>query len=519
MSSKRVVVLGSGAAGMAAAVAAARGGAAVTVLEATGHIGGTTAYSGGGIWIPANRWAAAHGVEDSPDAGVRYLRALELGDVDRPLCEAYVRQGPQVTAAVEASTPLRWQHLVGFPDYHAELDGGKVGGRSLEIGPVELDAAVLARVRPDPYGMPPLTINEEAAASVGADEVARREGAGVAVRGRGLIGALYATLRELGGEVRTTVRSRGLVRQGDAVVGVDLDGEHVQGEVVVATGGFERSAELVHSFLRGPLTAPASPPANTGDVLRMGMAAGAALGNMSEAWWCPAMHVPGETIDGAPFYRMLFLDCAKPGGLVVDSKGRRFTNEAANYNDLGRSLHDFDPSRYGYPRVPSWLVFDAVRHDDHALGFRRLTGTDGDWLARGRSLPELAAATGLDAGTLQATVERFNDQAARGVDDDFGRGSYAWDAFSGGGPLRPVSEPPFCAVRVLPGCLGTKGGLRTDEHGRVLHAGSGSPIPGLYAAGNAAANPFGCAYPGPGSTIGPALVFGWLAGEAAAASL
>jgi succinate dehydrogenase/fumarate reductase flavoprotein subunit len=248
------------------------------------------------------------------------------------------------------------------------------------------------------------------------------------------------------------------------------------------------------------------------------MAAGAALGNMSEAWWCPAMQLPGETIDGATFYRMLFLDCAKPGGVLVDSRGRRFVDEAANYNDLGRALHDFDAANYEFPRVPSWLVFDSARHASHRLGFRTLGHDDLEWLPHASTLERLAGDIGLPPDALQETVERFNDQAATGVDEDYGRGSYVWDRFSSEtSELRGVTEPPFYAVRVLPGCLGTKGGLRTNEQGQVLHVQDGTPIPGLFAAGNAAANPFGCAYPGPGATVGPALVFGWLAGKTAAA--
>jgi succinate dehydrogenase/fumarate reductase flavoprotein subunit len=215
---------------------------------------------------------------------------------------------------------------------------------------------------------------------------------------------------------------------------------------------------------------------------------------------------------------MLFLDAAKPGSLVVDGGGRRFANEASNYNDLGRALHEFDPARYEYPRVPSWLVFDALRRAE-GLGAVRPGQPDPPWLPKAGSVERLADLYGQPPGRLRASVERFNEQARRRVDEDFGRGSYVWDGFSSGGaPLRPLAEAPFYALRVLPGCLGTKGGLRTDALGRVLQAGgAGEIVPGLYAAGNAAANPFGCAYPGPGATIGPAVVFGWLAGETAAA--
>ncbi len=513
----KVVVIGSGAAGMAASVAAASEGADVIVLEAASTIGGTTATSGGGIWIPANPWGAAAGVDDSVEEGIRYLRNLDLGDTDPALANMYVRQGAPVTRAVEEVSPLRWQHL-GFPDYHAELEGGKQPGRSLEIEPVQVPEEALALVRPDPYGTPPVTINEEALGEPGLDEIARRDREGILVRGRGVIGGLYAALLELGGRVHTGLEPSDFMMSDGAVVGVTAGGTEFEGQVVVASGGFERDPGLVRNFLRGPLLAPAGPPTNRGGALRLGMAAGAALGNMSEAWWCPAMQLPGETIDGAPFFRMMFLDCAKPGGVLVDSRGRRFVDEAANYNDLGRALHDFDAASYEFTAAPSWLVFDSTRHASHRVGFRTLGEDDLSWLPHAPTLEELAGKIGLLPGALRATVDRFNDQAERGVDEDFGRGSFIWDHFSGeSSELRGVSEPPFYAVRVLPGCLGTKGGLKTDEQGQVLQAKDGSTLPGLFAAGNAAANPFGCAYPGPGATVGPALVFGWLAGKTAAA--
>jgi succinate dehydrogenase/fumarate reductase flavoprotein subunit len=261
---------------------------------------------------------------------------------------------------------------------------------------------------------------------------------------------------------------------------------------------------------------------NRGDGLRMGMAAGAALGNMSEAWWAPALAVPDERVDGEPFFRMLFQERALPGGLVVDSLGQRFADEASNYNDFGRSLQAFDPGRFDYPRVPSWLVFDAASRASHQYGPLTPETPDPDWLARGDSLEALAARIEVPASALQETIERFNRQAAAGVDEDFGRGSYAWDQATvrrAGEPssLRPLTEAPFYALQVLPGCLGTKGGLKTNAQGRVLRADGSGAIEGLFAAGNAAANPFGHAYPGAGGTIGPAVVFGWCAGEAAAA--
>lgn len=514
---------------MAAAVAAARERAKVTVLEAADVLGGTTVLSGGGIWVPANPWAAALGIEDSPELALEYLSNLQAGDVDESLREAYVRTAAKVIRGIEDVTAIRWQLQPGWPDYHAEYPGGLREGRTLEMAaaPVGRDAAEI--VRRDPYSAPLMSMNEEADPP-DADELARREREGILPRGRGMVAALHAALRELGGVVRTGMRATRLLTSGGAVTGVEAGGETFEGQVVLTTGGFERDPQLVRTFLRGPLAAPAGPPGNRGDGLRMGMSVNAALGNMSEAWWSPAIGVPGETIEGAPFYRMVFLDGGKPGGILVDAGGRRFANEATNYNDLGRALDDFDPAAFRFRRSPSWLIADASRRAFAPLGSALPGEPDPDWLVRADTLAGLATAIGLPGDVLEATVQRFNGYAAAGHDPEFGRGSFIFDQFSSradfgrgmfvsskANGLAPVREAPFYAMPILRGCLGTKGGLRIDADGRVLRADGSGIIPGLYAAGNTSASPFGWAYPGPGSTIGPALVFGTMAGAAAAA--
>jgi 3-oxosteroid 1-dehydrogenase len=520
---RQVVVVGSGAAGMAAAVAAARGGAHVTVLEAADHIGGTTTYSGSGSWVPNNPWARAAGIDDSAADALRYLRSLGAhGDWNEALCATYVEHGARALRAIQDSTVLSWHILREFPDYHSEFDGGRRQGRSLEIDPVQLPREITSTIRSNPYAPPPVTTDEEGMGGIDAGEIERRRRENVVVKGVGLIGGLRLALEQLGGRIRTGARVEQLLTSGGRVVGARAGGEELDGRVVIASGGFERDSALVRTFLRGPMLAPASPPSNRGDGLRLGMSIGAALGNMSEAWWCPAMSVPGETDAGEPFFRMLFRDRAKPGGLIVDSHGQRFANESANYNDFGRSLHAFDPVDYTFPRVPSWLIIDRSRRAER-LGPLEPADADPEWLVCAPTVRQLAVAIDVPAQSLEASVERYNQHASRGVDIDFGRGSYAWDWYSSGkldaaAQLRPLCEPPYYALRVLPGCLGTKGGLRIDGNARVLRADGGGPIEGLYAAGNAAANPFGYAYPGGGATVGPALVFGWLAGETAAAA-
>jgi succinate dehydrogenase/fumarate reductase flavoprotein subunit len=524
--------VGGGAAGLSAGVAAARSGAEVTVLESAAALGGTTAISGGAIWVPGNPWAAAHGVVDSVDDGVRYLEALQReGDGDGELSSRYVRDCLGVLGEIEETTGLTWQHMVGFTDYHAELPGGSEGGRGLEIKPIEVPAEAWQQVRPDPYNPTRTTVNEATGAHPAPDddELERRERSGAVMRGAGLIAALYASLCELGGRALVGHRASALHGDNGAVSGVVANGQTFEGQVVLASGGFERNERLVRTFLRGPLLAPAGPPSNAGDGLLLGMSRGAALGNMSEAWWCPAMHVPGETLDGAPFYRMIFTDCAHPGGLLVDWRGQRFVNESSNYNDLGRGLQVFDPA--AWRQSPTWLVFDARRNAERPFGGdvvwslrapKKETraaepALSRDWLISADSLEGIAKQIEVPPVALLATVERFNAAIDAGEADEFGRGSYAYDRFSqGSAPLRTVGEAPFFALRVLPGSLGTKGGLRSDADGRVQSA-QGGPIEGLYAAGNVSASSFANAYPGPGATIGPALFFGWRAGTAAGA--
>jgi 3-oxosteroid 1-dehydrogenase len=517
---REVVVVGTGAAGLAAAVAALARGARVTLLERAEVAGGTTALSGGVAWLPDNHRLSELGISDSVAEARDYLRSLALGDVDEGLVDVFVSDAARVCRAIEEGTELRW-HPLPYPDYHAERPGGKLGGRSLEPGPLVPGADVAALVREAPNVRDPVTYAELADGAIDRDEIGDRRARGAMTLGRALVAALLAASLRGGAELRTGVRAVRLRFEAGVVTGVETDDGGLMGRVVLAGGGFERDPALVRAFLRGPMVAPTGAPGASGDCLRMAMAAGAALGNMSEAWWCPALHVPGEQIDGAPMFRLVLTERARPGSLMIDARGRRFVNEAQNYNDVGRTLHDFDAAGFAFPRAPAWLVFDAEYRRRYRLGPLGRRDPDPPWLERADDLAGLARAIEVPPEALAASVGRFNALAEAHADEDFGRGEYAYDRFIGdaraGDPtLRPLGGGPYYAVQVLPGCLGTKGGPRTDDRGRVLGAGDGRPLEGLYAAGNAAASPFGLAYPGAGGTIGPALVFGYRAGEAAA---
>ena len=512
-----MVVAGSGAAGLAAALAAAEAGVEVTLLETHTHVGGSTALSGGIAWIPANHLTP----DDSSEEARTYLRGLAMGDADLGLIDVFCDEASTSALRIEELTELRWQALP-YPDYHGERPGGRTqGGRSLEPLPLRPTEAVRSMVRETPNLRGAVTYLELSRREVDRQEVERRGREGIITMGPALVAGLLDALVTRGVSVHTATRAEELiVDSGGAVCGIATSAGEIRGRVVLATGGFERDAAYAKGFLGGPVQAPVGAPWARGDGLRMAMVVGAELGNMSEAWWCPAMRIPGEEIDGQPFYRLILTERARPGTVMVDRNGDRFADEAQNYNDLGRSLHAFDAASFDLPRVPAWMIFDDEYRRNYHLGPLRRDDPDPDWLVVGDTPEELAKAIGVPAERLANTLERFNRSAADGTDPDYGRGEYTYDLFVGdrSAPhptLRPLRTPPFYALEILPGCLGTKGGARTDSEGRVLLADGSGAKSGLFAAGNAAASPFGYGYPGAGGTIGPALVFGLRAGAAA----
>lgn len=518
----RVVVVGSGAAGSAAALAACTAGAEVVVLEGASRFGGTTSYSGGVSWLPGNHVAAAAGIRDSAEMARDYLHELALGDVDHGLVRTFVAGAAPVASWLEHHSDLSWQSL-DYPDYHPERRGGLRTGRSLEPVPTRVSRHVLDRVRVAPTLTEPVAYGEIGDPTVDALEIERRHREGILAAGRGLIGILLSAVERGGGELLTGARVKELRTDAAGRVRgvVTQDGSSFEGRVILATGGFERDADLVRRFLRMPDVVPVGSPTSLGDGLRLAMGAGAELGNMSEAWWCPAAILDQASYEGDAVYRLLLTERIRPRSLIIDSQGRRYADESRNYNDFGRAMHDFDPATFSFPRASSWLVFDDAYRRRYHLGPLRRDAPDPDWLRRGGTLAELAESIAVPAPALGRTVSRFNALAAAGQDDDLGRGDSAYEQ-SLGDPtaahptLGPVDQAPFYALEVRPGTIGTKGGPRTDADGRVRSM-NGGYIDGLFAVGNVAASPFGLLYPGAGGTIGPMLVFGVRAGTAAAA--
>ncbi|HEX7034204.1 MAG TPA: FAD-dependent oxidoreductase [Pseudomonadales bacterium] len=534
-----VVVLGSGGAGLTAALKAHDEGARVIVFEKADKVGGTTAWSGGMIWIPNNHHMAALGIPDSRDEALAYLSSLSHDLIDPELAAAFVDTGPEMVRWLEANTPVRFRVVEGFPDYHPEHPHGKPGGgRSLECPLFSYHELGAWRDRVTVghhYGKAPVVMAESPLGSavprpVPPEEIARRTAEDLRGCGQALVGRLLKGCLDRDIEIATETRAVALCVEEGGVGGVTLEGPsgrfevRARGGVVLATGGFEWDPDLVRSFLRGPMTSPVSIPTNTGDGLRMVMRIGAALGNMREAWWMPAVEIPGDRGDGRPHQHLFAAERARPRSIMINRRGRRFTNEAANYNAFGAAFHEQDVARFEYANLPCWFVFDQRYLDTY--GF--IGGLPGqpapNWVFCAPTLAQLAATLGVPADSLERTVERWNRHCAEGSDPDFGRGSSAHDTWWGdparkGTPqatLGPLDTPPFHAVEVRSGALGTKGGPRTDQSGRVLHV-DGHPIEGLYAAGNVMASVMGMTYGGAGGTIAPGMVFGYLAGHDAAA--
>lgn len=540
-----VVVVGSGAAGMTAALAAARHGLRAVVVEKAAHYGGSTARSGGGVWIPDNAVLRASGATDSPDDAARYLHAI-VGDVvpaDR--IDTFLNRGPEALSFVLANTPLRLRWVPGYSDYYPECPGGRVGGRSVE--PVPFDGR---RLGPDldtlepPYGAAPLNVAVTQADYRWATLVLRHPrgiarvlrlglrwlratltGKRLLVMGQALAAALRAGLRQAGVPVLLQTPLRDLQieagRVTGVVVGPDADQRLLRARhgVVLATGGFEHNAAMRRQYQRAPIGGDwtVGAVANTGDGIRAGERAGGALELMDDAWWGPSIPLPG-----GPWFCLA--ERTLPGCLLVDRAGARFVNEAAPYVE---AVHAMYGGRYGRgagpgEHIPCWLVFDQrYRNRYFFAGLSPRAPFPRRWyqagvVVRAPSLERLAEQLEIEPAALVRTVETFNGYARAGRDDDFGRGESGYDRYYGDPRNRPnpclgvLDKAPFYAVEIVPGDLGTKGGLRTDVHGRVLRPDL-SVIAGLYAAGNASSPVMGHTYAGPGATIGPAITFGYLA--------
>ena len=538
-----LIVLGSGAAGLTAAIAAHDGGARVGIFEKAETVGGTSAWSGGQIWIPNNPHERALGKPDSRDEALTYLMSLSHGMIDRAMAEAYVDSGSEMIEFLESATPVRFVSVPDFPDYHPEFPGGKPeGGRTLEceLYPYGDLGEWCDRVGTSPYypdftiTIGETTLGQPVPQEVSPEEKARRRANDERGMGLALVGRLLRGCLDRGIAPRTGCRATELVMHDGRVAGVRFDGADgpfavTASNVVLATGGFEWNSAMIRAFTRGPLTHPVSIKTNTGDGLKMAMRVGAMLGNMREAWWMPVIEVPTEI--NAMGRQLLTYERTMPGSIMVNRQGKRFTNEASNYNAFGAAFHEQDVSRFDYANLPCWLIFNQQFYAKWpfvgGLSDSFTAGTvPPQWITHADSLAALAEKLGIAPDALEATVARFNEHAAAGQDPDFRRGESANDLWWGDpawrgdkrATLGPLEGGPYYAIEVKSGCLGTKGGPQTDVNARVIDV-DGMPIEGLYAAGNVMASPMGMTYGGAGGTLGPGMVFGFRAGRHAAARL
>lgn len=536
-SSKRkphIVILGTGGAGLTAALAAYEAGADVSVYEKHDKVGGTTAWSGGMVWIPNNHHEQALGIADSREEAITYLMSMSHGLIQLPMVEAFLDTGPEMVRWLEANTPVQFRPISEFPDYHAEHPGGKPnGGRAMDcpLFPFEELGAWSDRVTKSPYYPEPrisifeTTLGQAVPPKIAPEEFERRGLHDERGSGQALIGRLLRGCLDRGIEPQTGYAAKDLIHENGRVTGVRLETNSGEIEVaadavILATGGFEYNEDFKRAFLRGPMTHPVSIQTNTGDGLKMAMKLGAMLGNMREAWWMPVMEVPREEVSTG--VSLVAGQRTLPRSIMVNRKGRRFVNEAANYNAFGAAFHEQDVSAFDYQNLPCWLIFDQGYID--AYGFGMIAGTPGEpppqWVTQADSLAGLAHKLGIDGDELEVTVDRWNQQVANGRDEDFKRGEAAHDIWwgdpqnrgSAAATLGPLNKAPFFAVEIKSGALGTKGGPQTDPAARVLDT-EGQPIPGLYAAGNVMASAMGMTYGGPGGTIAPGMVFGYLAGQ------
>ncbi|UCZ60835.1 FAD-binding protein [Mycolicibacterium phocaicum] len=497
-----VLVAGSGGGGVTGAYTAAREGLEVLLVEATDKFGGTTAYSGGGgVWFPCNPVLQRAGTDDTIEDALEYYHAVVGDRTPRELQDTYVRGGAPLMEYLEADPNIKFD-MLPWPDYFGKMPKARLDGqRHVAARPLKIEKApefkelVRGPLDNDRLGVPP------------PDDYF--------IGGRALIARFLVALKQYpSATTQLNTALVELVTEDGAVVGavVETDGVRkairTRKGVLLAAGGFEGNDELRHKYgVPGEARDTMGPWGNLGQAHEAGIAVGADTDLMEQAWWSPGLTHP----DGRSAFALWFT-----GGIFVDQDGKRFVNESAAYDRIGRVV--VDRLAKGEMTLPFWMIYDDTDQGVPPIKATNVSMVEtekyvdaGLWHTAD-TLEELAAKIGLPADQLAATVKQFNEYADAGSDPDFGRGDEAYDrAFSGGAcPMVRIDKAPFHAARFGISDLGTKGGLRTDTTGQVLDT-AGSPIPGLYAAGNTMAAPSGYAYPGGGNPIGTSMVFSHLA--------
>lgn len=551
-----VIIVGSGAGALSAAVFAADNGMSVLVVEKSDKYGGTSALSGGGIWIPNNDYFKVKGGDDSYEKSLTYLKASTNGRVAESKLRAYLDNASEMINYLEKHSRVRYAVAEKYPDYYPHLPGSLAGGRTLD--PELYDTGELGEELDNLRAASPTTLLMGKIAWTARDAhkaIAKESGWRLmilwlmlrykldfrwrkkqntkrdrrAALGSSLIASLRKSLMDRNIPLWLNTDFRDFIMDGDRVAGIKVVREGVeqvikakQG-VIVGAGGFEQNQALREKYLPQPTKVEwsATPPGqNQGAALEAGQKLGAATDLLDWAWWAPTMRVPKEEKA-----RGLFAERAFPGAVIVNALGKRFVNEADPYLEFGDAMYR-DNEKTGGKSIPAWVVFDSHFRFNYAMGPLMPAQIMPDsrlpkawhktvyWKAE--TLDDLASQIGVDSEGLQDTVQRINGFAQTGEDKDFQRGGNVFDRYYGDQNVKPnpclapVKKGPFYAMRLDAGDIGTKGGLLTNAQAQVVRE-DGSAIDGLYAIGNSSASVMGTSYPGAGSTLGPAMTFGYIA--------
>ncbi|MDE2561789.1 MAG: FAD-dependent oxidoreductase [Sphingomonadales bacterium] len=533
------IVVGSGAAGLVAAITASRNGLKPLVIEKADRWGGTTATSGGVLWVPCNDLMNEQGTQDSAEAARTYLHNLIGADADertRTKAEAFLENAPKMVRMLSGEG-FRWFRTPDHPDYYPEVDGSGIG-RTIESAPLDgnILGATFRSMRLAELDLPAINSGQfssltrawtspallfDAARTAIMFKVRTWLGQKPLGNGRALAAALMRIVQARGIPVRLSTRLVDLVVEHERVTGivVEHDGKRERLEapagVLLAAGGFSRNGALRKELQGRDQVWPNTIPEDEGDALRIAMAAGAATELTDDCWWMPSIQVTPDLNGLALGLRAL------PGGMIVNAKGKRYMNEARSYMTTGKVMHE-----HGASDERHWLIMDGPflkRYIFAELSQKaiRQQMQDYGFLKQAATIRDLAIACDLDPDALETTVARFNGFARNGRDSDFGRGDSVYDRYWADPLHHPnpslgeISRPPYWAAVIRPGDLGTNGGLKTDAQARVLDL-DGKPIAGLHAAGNGSGSPFARTYPGAGATIAAAATFGYLAAMSAA---
>jgi|TARA_B110000305_G_scaffold228516_1_gene278388 3-oxosteroid 1-dehydrogenase len=554
-----VVVVGSGNGALTAALCSHDGGAKTLVIEKSDQFGGTSATSGGGVWIPNNRYAKAENVDDSAEDARQYINSVSPdGMIKDELIETYISEGPRMVDYLHENSQVKYRNLAHYPDYFPDNPGGKGGNRSMEPEPIfgtELgnDLSKLREQHPQTaFTMGPINMNftqVEGQLLLGALPGWKMQFAKLFTKyildipmrmkwgwkdrrltmGNAGVARLLLSLKDRNVDLWIQTAMTDLIEEAGTVVGIKAlkDGKEItikaEKAVVLAAGGFERAQDLRDKYLPKPSNAEwsAANIHNTGDALKAALKLGADTHQMDAGWWSTTMKVPGQEKGW-----LSMVDKSMPGNYTVNKNGERFSNESQNYvsfvNDMFEKFDD------GNPCAPCYMIFDSTFRKNRPCGpllqgsMQPDSAVPKEWwtpsfLSKGDTLEDLAEVVGIDAQGLLATQLKVNEYAITGKDIDLKRGDTVYDRYYGDPSvepnpcLAPLDKGPYYCMVLYPGEMGTAGGLVIDTKARVLKP-DGSPIPGLYACGNTSTALLPT-YPGPGSTLGPAMTFGYLAAK------